>query len=239
MTSIADNIRNVTRRIQKATESAGRPADAVTLLAVSKTRRPDELRQAVAAGLSRFGENYVQEALDKMMALADLPGLEWHFIGPIQSNKTRTIAEHFGWVHSLDRIKIARRLSEQRPAELGPLNLCIQVNLDREDSKSGVAPEAVDALAEAVVDLPRVRLRGLMAIPAPRQPQGQLQQRFHALGQELEQLRQRFAGYPGFDTLSMGMSGDLEIAIAEGATIVRVGTALFGPRDTPSHPSND
>ena len=236
MTSIADNIRNVTQRIQKATQAAGRSPDEVTLLAVSKTRTPDELRQAVAAGLTRFGENYLREALDKMTALADLPGLEWHFIGPIQSNKTRTIAEHFSWVHSVDRVKIARRLSDQRPAESDPLNLCIQVNLDQEETKSGVLLELVDELAETVVDLPRVRLRGLMAIPAPRQPVTQLHQRFHSLADKLQQLRQRYAGYPGLDTLSMGMSDDLEIAIAEGSTLVRIGTALFGPRETHKNP---
>jgi len=230
MTSIADNIRNVRQRIQKATLAAGRHPEDVCLLAVSKTRTPDELREAVAAGLVRFGENYLSEALEKMTALADLAQIEWHFIGPVQSNKTRAIAEHFRWVHSVDRIKVARRLSDQRPAALPDLNVCIQVNLDQETTKSGVPLEAVPELAEAVAQLPRLRLRGLMAIPAPEQHERDLAQRFRALAAGLADLREQHSDWPQLDTLSMGMSDDLELAIQEGATIVRVGTALFGQR---------
>ncbi|WP_404367748.1 YggS family pyridoxal phosphate-dependent enzyme [Marinobacter sp.] len=230
MTSIADNLGSVTRRIQKATLAAGRAPQEVQLLAVSKTRGPDELRLAAAAGQTAFGENYLQEALDKMKALADLEDLEWHFIGPIQSNKTRDIAGQFHWVHSVDRLKVARRLSEQRPAGQPPLNICLQVNINREASKSGCTPEDLPELAAAIAELPGLSLRGLMAIPDPDQPDGDLRQSFRALAHALENLR---AGEPRpgpLDTLSMGMSDDLEMAIAEGATIVRVGTAIFGER---------
>lgn len=232
MTSIADNIWRVRERIQKATLAAGRKPEAVCLLGVSKTRSARELRQAARAGLTRFGENYLQEALDKMAALADVEGIEWHFIGPIQSNKSRPVAEHFHWVHSLDRAKVARRLNEQRPPGLPPLNLCIQVNLDAETSKAGVPIEKVEELAEQVAQYPRLRLRGLMAIPDPDQPATSLQQRFHELAAAMATLRARHPDWKQLDTLSMGMSNDLEQAIAEGATIVRVGTALFGPRNT-------
>ncbi|MGM0595276.1 MAG: YggS family pyridoxal phosphate-dependent enzyme [Pseudomonadota bacterium] len=216
----------VKHRIDDACKSHSRdPAD-VALLAVSKTRQPAELRAMAAAGVRRFGENYLQEALEKIRALADLP-LEWHFIGPIQSNKTKPIAEQFDWVHSVDRLKIARRLSEQRPEALAPLNICLQVNVSAESSKSGIAPDELPALAREVAELPRLRLRGLMTIPAPtegfeaqRRPFAQLRQALDALNAEGMAL----------DTLSMGMSGDLEAAIAEGATLVRVGTALFGAR---------
>ncbi|WP_166269708.1 YggS family pyridoxal phosphate-dependent enzyme [Marinobacter caseinilyticus] len=230
MNSIADNIGSVTRRIQKATLAAGREPGCVRLLAVTKTRHPDELRTAAEAGQTAFGENYVQEAIDKMDALRDVPGLEWHFIGPIQSNKTRIIAERFDWVHSVDRLKIAKRLSEQRPASSPPLNLCIQVNIDDEDSKSGCSLADLPALARSISSLPGVTLRGLMAIPDPGQPERQLRQSFRQLADALKRLRDSddLPGTP--DTLSMGMSGDLDIAIAEGATCVRVGTALFGAR---------
>lgn len=231
MSSIADNIRSVTRRIQKATKVAGRADGSVHLLAVSKTKPAEDLRQAAAAGQVAFGENYLQEALDKIDALADLTGLEWHFIGPIQSNKTRAIAEHFQWVHSVDRLKIARRLSEQRPANLPVLNVCLQVNVDNEDSKSGCLLESLPELAVAVSELPGLSLRGLMAIPDPDQSEADLRASFQALAQALDDLRQREDVKGPLDTLSMGMSGDLEMAIAEGATLVRVGTALFGARD--------
>jgi pyridoxal phosphate enzyme (YggS family) len=200
----------------------------VALLAVTKTRPPEDVREAFAAGQRDFGENYVQEALAKIAALADLrPELRWHLIGPLQSNKSREVAEQFDWVHSVDRIKLARRLSEQRPADLPPLQVCLQVNISGEDSKSGVAPGELRALAHEVAALPRLKLRGLMAIPevagdleAQRAPHRALRELFEALNAE---------GL-GLDTLSMGMSGDLEAAVAEGATWVRIGTALFGGR---------
>jgi hypothetical protein len=196
------------------------------LLAVSKTFAADEVRAAYAAGQREFGENYVQEALEKMDSLSDLP-LVWHFIGPIQSNKTRALAEHFDWVHTVAREKIALRLAEARPAERDPLNICLQVNVSGEASKSGVAPEAVRPLAEAVRALPRLRLRGLMAIPEPGGDIALQRQRCAGLRQLLAQLNA--AGF-GLDTLSMGMSQDLEAAVMEGATIVRIGTAIFGER---------
>ena len=186
------------------------------------------MQEAFDAGQRAFGENYLQEALDKIAALqGKTPGLEWHFIGPIQSNKTRPIAEHFDWVHSVDRLKIAQRLSEQRPEELGPLNICLQVNISAEASKSGLAPEALPEVAAQVAQLPRLRLRGLMAIPAPSDDMKQQRAAFAAVRGLYEQLR---AGGLAMDTLSMGMSADLEAAVAEGATIVRVGSAIFGAR---------
>jgi len=199
------------------------PAD-VGLLAVSKTQPAAAIREAFAAGLRDFGENYLQEALDKQAALADL-ALTWHFIGPIQSNKTKPIAEHFAWVHSVDRLKIAQRLSDQRPAGLPPLNVCLQVNVSGEASKSGCAPEDLQPLAQAVAGLPRLHLRGLMCIPAPSDDPAEQ----HAAFARLRALRDALG--LGLDTLSMGMSQDLEAAIAEGATWVRIGTALFGARD--------
>lgn len=232
MGSIADNIGGVTRRIQKATKAAKRPVDSVRLLAVSKRKPAEDIRSAASAGQQAFGENYVQEALEKMAALADLRELEWHFIGPIQSNKTRDIAAHFHWVHSVDRLKIARRLSDQRPEGKPPLNVCLQVNVDDEESKSGATLEAIPQLAADVLQLPGLRLRGLMAIPDPDQPEASLRESFRALAETLDQLRQAHPEAKHLDTLSMGMSGDLDIAIEEGATIVRVGTALFGARDS-------
>ncbi len=230
--SIADNLKKVSERIQKATEHAARPVGSVRLLAVSKTRTPDELRAAIAAGQTAFGENYLQEGLDKIAALSDTPDLEWHFIGPIQSNKTRAIAEHFQWVHSVDRLRVAQRLNDQRPADMQPLSVCIQVNVDAEATKSGVAPEQVAELAGALLEMPRLRLRGLMAIPDPTLAPAELRRRFAGLAAQLEALHERWpsVGHNCLDTLSMGMSGDLEDAIAEGATLVRVGTALFGSR---------
>lgn len=205
---------------------ASRHPDEVKLLAVSKTFAVDALRDAYQAGQRSFAENYVQEALDKMKALQDL-AIEWHFIGPIQSNKTRAIAENFAWVHSVDRLKIAERLSEQRPANMPPLQLCLQVNISNEASKSGVAPNEVSALAQAMTQLPNLKLRGLMAIPAPSDDVAIQRSGFAQLRQLRDQLNQQGLQ---LDTLSMGMSHDFAAAIAEGATIVRVGTAIFGDR---------
>lgn len=219
-------LQTVTERIDSALASHSRAPGSVALLAVSKTRSSEELRALASLGVTRFGENYLQEALEKMAALGDLP-LEWHFIGPIQSNKTRPLAEHFDWVHSVDRLKIAQRLSEQRPPQLPPLNICLQVNISAEASKSGVGLDELPELAGQVVQLPRLRLRGLMAIPAPAEGMEAQRRPFRALRQAMEQLN---AGGMALDTLSMGMSDDLEAAIAEGATLVRIGTALFGPR---------
>ncbi len=224
--SIADNIARVRAQIQAACQAAGRAPDSVQLLAVSKTWGPDAVRQAHAAGQTAFGENYIQEAVDKITELKALP-LEWHCIGPIQSNKTRLVAQHFGWVHSVDRLKIAQRLSEQRPPELPPLQVCIQVNIDGGENKSGVSPQELPALAQAVAALPRLQLRGLMTIPEPAETEAQMRA-VHAQAQALfEALRQQ--GLP-LDTLSMGMTGDLEAAIHAGSTMVRVGTAIFGQR---------
>lgn len=220
-------ITKIRDRIEKAAQKHRRSAADIALLAVSKTRPAERLREAHADGQRAFGENYLQEALDKIEQLSDLE-LEWHFIGPIQSNKTRPIAEHFGWVHSVDRLKIARRLSEQRPAGLPPLNICLQVNVSAEASKSGVLPEDLPALASACADLPNLRLRGLMAIPAPAESFAAQREPFASLRSLLASLQ---PALPHLDTLSMGMSGDLEAAIAEGATIVRVGTDIFGPRE--------
>ncbi|PMU34730.1 YggS family pyridoxal phosphate-dependent enzyme [Pseudomonas sp. FW305-47B] len=224
MSTIADNIAQVSSRIHAAALAAKRDADSAQLLAVSKTKPAEALREAYAAGLRDFGENYLQEALSKQLELADLP-LIWHFIGPIQSNKTRAIAEHFAWVHSVDRLKIAQRLSEQRPAELPPLNICIQVNVSGEASKSGCTPADLPALADAISKLPRLKLRGLMAIPEPTEDRAAQDAAFAAV-----QSLQASLNLP-LDTLSMGMSHDLESAIAMGATWVRIGTALFGARD--------
>ncbi|MDL0432425.1 YggS family pyridoxal phosphate-dependent enzyme [Marinobacter sp. TBZ242] len=230
MSSIADNIGTVTRRIQKATLRAGRKAGSVHLLAVSKKQSADALRTAYDAGQRAFGESYVQEALDKIDALADLKDIEWHFIGPIQSNKTRQIAEAFDWVHSVDRVKIAQRLDDQRNRALPPLNICLQVNINNEDSKSGCSLEDLTELADAIEEMPNLSLRGLMAIPDPDQPEAELRSSFRKLSNALKKLRQEAPASGPLDTLSMGMSGDLEMAIEEGSTWVRVGTALFGPR---------
>lgn len=227
MSTIANNIAKVAARIREAAQAAGRDPDTVGLLAVSKTQPAEAIREANGAGLSDFGENYLQEALEKQADLADL-ALTWHFIGPIQSNKTRAIAEHFDWVHSVDRLKIAQRLSEQRPTELPPLNVCLQVNVSGEASKSGCAPQDVAELARTIATLPNLRLRGLMAIPEPTDDRAEQ----HAAFARLRQLQQALA--LELDTLSMGMSQDLEAAIAEGATWVRIGTALFGARTYPS-----
>lgn len=229
MRAILSTLQAVRQAVSAAAAAAGRAPDSVSLLAVSKTFPAEAVREAAAAGQRAFGENYLQEALDKMAALPDLP-LEWHFIGPIQSNKTRPIAEHFAWVHGVDRLKVAERLSAQRPADLPPLNICLQVNVSGEASKSGVAPEEVEALAMQVAQLPHLRLRGLMAIPAPTDDTAAQRRPFALMRELLERLRAR--GLP-LDTLSMGMSHDYPAAIAEGATIVRIGTAIFGARSKP------
>lgn len=224
---LAEAFERVRERIRAAALRAGRPADSVRLLAATKTFGPEVIAAAAALGQREFGENYVQEALAKMQALAALDALQWHFIGPIQSNKTRAIAAHFAWVQSVDRLAVARRLAEQRPAELPPLQVLLQVNIDAEDSKSGVAPQALAELAQAVAGLPRLCLRGLMAIPrAQDDPVAQRAPfaRMRALFEELQR------DYPTMDTLSLGMSADFEAAIAEGSTLVRIGTALFGER---------
>ncbi|MCM8559211.1 YggS family pyridoxal phosphate-dependent enzyme [Pseudomonas shahriarae] len=224
MSTIADNIGLVTERIRAAAKAVQRDETSVHLLAVSKTKPAQAVREAYAVGMRDFGENYLQEALGKQADLTDLP-LSWHFIGPIQSNKTRAIAENFAWVHSVDRLKIAQRLSEQRPADLPPLNICIQVNVSGEASKSGCTPADLPALAEAIQALPRLKLRGLMAIPEPTDDRAQQDAAFAAVRDLQASLDL------GLDTLSMGMSHDLESAIAQGATWVRIGTALFGARD--------
>ncbi|SDH46688.1 YggS family pyridoxal phosphate-dependent enzyme [Paraburkholderia phenazinium] len=229
MPDLVHNLAAVQQRIALAAQLASREPRSVTLLAVSKTFPAEDVRAAHAAGQHAFGENYVQEAVTKIEALADLrASLEWHFIGPLQSNKTRPVAENFDWVHSVDRLKIAQRLAEQRPAHLPPLNVCLQVNVSGEASKAGVTPAEAAEVAHAIAALPQLRLRGLMSIPEPaetieaqRAPHRQLRELF-------EQLR---AGGLELDTLSMGMSADLEAAVLEGATIVRVGTAIFGARD--------
>lgn len=224
--SIADNLAQVHAQIRAACQAAGRPEASVRLLAVSKTWGADAVRQAHAAGQTAFGENYIQEGVDKITALRDLP-LEWHCIGPIQSNKTRLVAEHFDWVHSVDRLKIAQRLSEQRPADLSPLQVCIQVNVDGGATKSGVAPEDLHELAQAVAALPRLQLRGLMTIPEPAQTQEAARVVHRQARQLFEVLCQQGLV---LDTLSMGMSADMAAAILEGSTMVRVGTAIFGQR---------
>jgi len=222
MAAIADNLQAVKKRIEAAAAAAGRNPSAVTLLAVSKTHAAARVQEAAAAGQRAFGENYVQEALEKMDALSGTKGLEWHLIGPLQSNKTRVVAERFGWVHTVASEKIARRLSEQRPSGLPPLNLLIQVNASGEASKSGIAPAAAAALALSISNLRNIKLRGLMAIPEPGAPR----ERFAEIQALYEKLRAEFA----LDTLSMGMSDDMELAIAEGSTMVRIGTLIFGER---------
>lgn len=226
---LAERLAAVHERIASAERRFNRTHGSVALLAVSKTRSAEEIRACALLGQGSFGENYLQEALGKITALADLP-LEWHFIGPIQSNKCRDIAAHFDWVHSVDRLKIARLLNEHRPVDHAPLNVCVQVNVSGESSKSGCTPEELPALAAAVAELPHLRLRGLMTIPAPAASFEEQSQPLHRLREAFELLRQRGLA---LDTLSMGMSDDLEAAIAEGSTLVRIGTALFGPRNYP------
>jgi pyridoxal phosphate enzyme (YggS family) len=227
MATIAENLQAVKSRIRRAAEAAGRDPASVALLAVSKTHPPQRVREAREAGQRAFGENYVQEATQKMDALGDAPGLEWHLIGPLQSNKTRVAAERFGWVHTVSSEKVARRLSEQRPDERSPLNVLIQVNISGEPTKAGVDARSILPLAEKLVELKNLRLRGLMAIPEPTKDTALQRSRFSEIRGLLESLNRQGLQ---LDTLSMGMSDDLESAIAEGATIVRVGTAIFGAR---------
>ena len=230
MTMIADNLHAVRARIAQACTQAGRPVDAVQLLAVSKTFGPEAVQQAFDAGQRAFGENYIQEAVEKIAALAELP-IAWHCIGPIQSNKTRLVAEHFQWAHTVDRLKIAQRLSEQRPAHLPPLQVCIQVNVDGGPTKSGVLPDEALALARAVAALPRLQLRGLMCIPEPAPD-------FAAACAVFTRVRGLFDALNSvglaLDTLSMGMSADVDAAVASGSTLVRVGSAIFGARSYPA-----
>ena len=233
MAAIRDNLQAVSERIARAAAAAGRSADSVRLLAVSKTHPPALLEEAFRAGQTAFGENYVQEALEKMEALTRLVGVqrasdvEWHLVGPLQSNKSRLAAERFHWVHSLSSTKVARRLSDQRSADCAPLNVLIQVNCSGEVSKSGVAPGEARALAQAVAQMARLKLRGLMAIPEPSREVAVQRARFRVVRGLYERLR---ADGLALDTLSLGMSDDLEAAIAEGSTLVRVGTAIFGAR---------
>jgi pyridoxal phosphate enzyme (YggS family) len=232
MGSVEAKLQQVRTRIANACETSQRPVQSVTLLAVTKTFGPQAVRDALAAGQHAFGENYVQEALEKIESLADVRDrLEWHLIGPLQSNKTRVVAAHFDWVHTIDRLKLAERLSAQRPEHLPPLQVCLQVNISGEASKSGIAPDDALALAEAVCRLPRLRLRGLMAIPEPAGDFDAQRVPHRALARLLFDLN---AAGQALDTLSMGMSADLEAAVAEGATIVRVGSAIFGERPRPA-----
>jgi pyridoxal phosphate enzyme (YggS family) len=229
MTPISANLQAVLARIDAAARSYGRDPASISLLAVSKTWPAAAVRDAAAAGQRAFGENYVQETIGKIAELTRLTSLalEWHFIGPLQSNKTRPVAEHVDWVHSVERLKIAERLSQQRPPQLPPLNVCLQVNVSGEASKSGCAPEEAPVLARQIAALPQLRLRGLMCIPEPADDFAAQRQPFRQLREIYEQLRNEGLA---LDTLSMGMSHDIEAAIAEGATMVRVGTAIFGDR---------
>ncbi|QFU21816.1 YggS family pyridoxal phosphate-dependent enzyme [Shewanella eurypsychrophilus] len=229
MTTIADRLANAQHRIEQAAQISSRNTDEIQLLAVSKTKPNSDILAAYAAGQRRFGENYVQEGESKVKALTPTcPDIEWHFIGPLQSNKTKVIAAHFDWIHTVSREKIAARLNEQRPQEMAPLNICIQINISGEDSKSGATPAQLFELADKVVQMPKLVLRGLMAIPtatSDKQLQKDEFQRLQALYQELQSL------YPQVDTLSMGMSNDLEQAIEQGSTMVRIGSAIFGERE--------
>jgi pyridoxal phosphate enzyme (YggS family) len=236
MTLIQDRLQAVQNDIQQAmtirdravgdNEHIVNKTGEVTLLAVSKAQPAEKLREAFAAGQKQFGENYLQEALNKQAELSDL-SIEWHFIGPIQSNKTQPIAQHFSWVHGVDRLKIAQRLNDARPAELAPLQICLQVNTSGEASKSGITPDELPALAAAIKGMPRLQLRGLMTIPEPTEDENLQRQRFQQMRALLEDLNKNGAG---LDTLSMGMSNDYALAVQEGATIVRVGSAIFGAR---------
>jgi len=229
--SLGSSYDQARERLRSALEAAGRAQDAARLLAVSKTKPAAMIRQVWQLGQREFGENYLQEALEKQTELADLDDIVWHFIGPLQSNKTRAVAEHFDWVHSVDRLKIAKRLSEQRPTHLAPLNICLQVNISREESKAGVLPEELEELAKEVATLPNLHLRGLMAIPAPAEGVDAQRQPLAALREALTSLQSSLPNAP-LDTLSMGMSDDLEAAVLEGATLVRLGTAIFGARQS-------
>jgi len=223
----AERLKKVQQSISEASQIAGRSADDIRLIAVSKTKPASDIEQAFQAGQRDFGENYLQEAIEKITQLQHLPEIRWHFIGAIQSNKTKPIAEHFDWVHSVDRLKIARRLGEQRPENLAPLNICLQVNICNEENKAGIALDEVATLAREVSQINNIRLRGLMAIPLNTSEPQQQRQHFRQLKNCLDQLN---ASGMKLDTLSMGMSGDMEAAIAEGATMIRIGTAIFGGR---------
>ncbi len=229
MSDIAGNISKIQQRITKAATDCNRNPESIRLLAVSKTKPASMVQEAIAAGIHDFGENYLQDAMEKITALADTPDIHWHFIGPLQSNKTRIAAEHFTWVHTVDRLKIAQRLNDQRPKDLPPLNICLQVNLDHEANKSGKSPDELPALASAVSTLPNLKLRGLMTIPQKRQNK----EAQRACFQQLTDLRDQLERSLGLtlDTLSMGMSADLEAAVTAGSTIVRIGTDIFGPRE--------
>lgn len=227
MQTIAERLQLAYAQVDEATAQAHRAKNSVQILAVSKTKPVSDIRQAYEAGQRLFGENYVQEGVEKVQALADLPDLQWHMIGPIQSNKTRLVAEHFDWVQSVDRLKIARRLNEQRPPRMAPLNICLQLNLEQEASKAGLLPAQLPELIDAIGDMPRLQLRGLMAIPATGVSD---QQQADTLAQLAELFGQYRTKLSNFDTLSVGMSGDLDAAIAHGSTMVRLGTAIFGPR---------
>ena len=230
MNDIAHNLAQVREKISAAAARCGRDSEEVTLLAVSKTKPASAVEEAVASGQRAFGENYVQEGVEKILHFREkgVTSLQWHFIGPLQSNKSRLVAEHFDWCHTVDRLKIATRLSEQRPPEMPPLNVLIQINISDEQSKSGIPLDALDALAADIAALPSVRLRGLMAIPAPETEY----ERQLAVAQQMAAAFARLkADYPTVDTLSLGMSDDMEAAIAAGSTMVRIGTAIFGARD--------
>lgn len=231
MSTIQQNLQDVRNRITAAAQGCARAPEVVTLLAVSKTKPVAAIAEAIAAGQRAFGENYVQEGVDKVKHFAALPEgatLDWHFIGPLQSNKSRLVAEHFAWCHTVDRLRIALRLSEQRPADMPPLNVLIQINISDEQSKSGIVLAELPALAEAVAALPNLRLRGLMAIPAPQEDYQSQLAVFSQMRDAFQALQQQ---YPQVDTLSMGMTDDMTAAIAAGSTMVRIGTAIFGARD--------
>ena len=227
MNGVTDKIHTAQEQIAELEQQSGRPRGSVTLLAVSKRQPVAKIREAAAAGLRDFGENYLQEAIEKQQQLEDLPKLIWHFIGPIQSNKTRGISENFDWVHSVDRSKIARRLSEQRPPHLKPLSICIQINLSEENTKSGTTTTQAADLCALTDSLENIRLRGLMAIPAPSEHADEQRKNFMALSRLFNTLKSK---HPSMDTLSMGMSNDYGPAILQGSTMIRLGTALFGPR---------
>ncbi len=233
MTSIQHNLQQLRQRIRAAATQCGRDPEEVTLLAVSKTKPASAVEEAIAAGQIAFGENYVQEGVEKIAALAAHPQVEWHFIGPLQSNKSRLVAEHFAWCHTVDRLKIAQRLNDQRPASLPPLNVLIQVNISDENSKSGIMLEDLPELAQQVAALPQLRLRGLMAIPAPESDYSRQLAVCQQMADAFHQLKQH---YPDVDTLSLGMSDDMEAAIEAGSTMVRIGTAIFGARDYARNP---
>ena len=227
MVTITDNLQRVRAQIAASCTECGRNPNEVALLAVSKTFGPDAVRQAYAAGQREFGENYIQEGVEKIALLADLPGIVWHMIGPIQSTKTRVVAEHFAWVHSIDRLKTAERLSAQRPPQLAPLQVCVQINMDGGLNKSGVAPDEALQLANAVAQLPGLQLRGMMVIPEPTADLAVARAIFQSAKDLFGAMKHQ---HPELDTLSMGMSADMQLAVAAGSSMVRVGTAIFGQR---------